>query len=118
MVQVLRNLLSNAGSFSPAGGLVRLGLFRHGAWISISVEDSGPGIPAGKEEAIFERFYTERPEGEAFGTHSGLGLSISRQIVAAHGGTVTAANRRDRAGAVVGARFLVRLPADETAGLG
>lgn len=78
----------------------------------VIVEDQGPGIPCGKERDIFNRFYTERPAGEKFGTHSGLGLSISRQIVDAHGGAIRAENRRDDAGAVLGARFIVTLPAD------
>ena len=77
----------------------------------MTVEDDGPGIPEGKCEAIFERFYTERPAEEKFGTHSGLGLSISRQIVTAHRGRITAENRRDTAGKVCGARFTVVLPA-------
>ena len=67
--------------------------------------------PAGKEEAIFERFYSERPEGEKFGNNSGLGLSISRQIVEAHGGTITATNRFAGDGSVKGTRFTVSLPA-------
>ena len=75
----------------------------------IEVEDEGPGIPEGKEEAIFERFYSERPPGEKFGTHSGLGLSISKQIVEGHGGTIVAENRRRADGSVAGARFIVRL---------
>ena len=86
---------------------------RDGDYIKISVEDEGPGIPDGSIEAIFDRFYSERPEGERFGTHSGLGLSISRQIVDAHGGTIVAANRRGADGRVVGACFTVRLPAAE-----
>jgi two-component system sensor histidine kinase ChvG len=69
-------------------------------------------MPEDKLEKIFERFYSERPSGEKFGTHSGLGLSISRQIVTAHGGSIRAENRRDAAGRAVGARFLVRLPAE------
>ena len=76
----------------------------------MTIDDEGPGIPEGKLEAIFERFYSERPSGEKFGTHSGLGLSISKQIVEAHRGTITAQNRRDADGAVTGARFTVRLP--------
>jgi two-component system sensor histidine kinase ChvG len=75
------------------------------------VIDDGPGIPEGKERAIFERFYSERPQGEKFGTHSGLGLSISKQIVEALEGTIYAENRRRRDGTVCGARFIVRLPA-------
>jgi two-component system sensor histidine kinase ChvG len=107
LVQVIRNLLGNALSFSPAESVLRLAARRSGASIEIIVEDQGPGIPAGKEKAIFERFYSERPKGEKFGTHSGLGLSISKQIVEAHGGTIVAANRQGQAGAC----FTVTLPA-------
>jgi two-component system sensor histidine kinase ChvG len=78
------------------------------------VEDQGPGIPEDKRKAIFDRFYTERPKGEKFGTHSGLGLSISRQIVEAHRGRIWAENIYDaptaNRGAVRGARFTVELP--------
>ncbi len=110
LVQVLRNLIANAQSFSPPGGTIVLTAKRVGAWIVVEVADDGPGIPAGKEDAIFARFYSERPEGEKFGTHSGLGLSISRQIVEAHGGTITAANRFAADGSVKGTRFTVSLP--------
>ncbi len=106
LVQVLRNLIANAASFSPEGGLIRLAAARDGARIVITVEDQGPGIPPNKLDAIFERFYSERPEGEKFGTHSGLGLSISRQIVETHGGTIRAENRDEG-----GARFTMILPA-------
>lgn len=104
--QVFRNLIANAISFSPAEGKIHLSARREGDWIIVSVEDEGPGIPAGKEEAIFDRFYSERPAGEKFGTHSGLGLSISRQIVEAHNGTIRAENCPEG-----GARFTVKLPA-------
>jgi two-component system sensor histidine kinase ChvG len=111
LVQVFRNLIANAASFSPPGGVIALKAARDGAFVAAAVEDQGPGIPEGKEEAIFERFYSERPAGEKFGTHSGLGLSISRQIVEAHGGTLRAENRRGADGRPIGARFIVRLPA-------
>ena len=111
LVQVFRNLLNNAVSFSPPGGRIAIRASRSGDAVLVAIEDEGPGIPAGKEEAIFERFYSERPASEKFGTHSGLGLSISRQIVEAHGGRIAAENRRDPQGAVLGARFVVRLPA-------
>jgi len=109
--QVFRNLLSNAASFSPPGGRIELSARReargHGeTWIEIAISDRGPGIPEGKLAAIFDRFYSERPKGEKFGTHSGLGLSISKQIVEAHGGRIFAENRPGG-----GARFVVRLPA-------
>jgi two-component system sensor histidine kinase ChvG len=79
--------------------------------VELSVEDDGPGIQPGREEMIFERFHTQRPGGEAFGQHSGLGLSICRQITDAHGGSIRAENRRDAFGNVLGACFVVRLPA-------
>ena len=110
LTQVFQNLIANALSFSPPGGTVHIAALREGRTVAVTVTDQGPGIPEGKEEAIFERFYTERPAGEKFGTHSGLGLSISKQIVEAHGGGITAANRRDSAGDVAGAVFSVRLP--------
>ncbi|WP_448192435.1 stimulus-sensing domain-containing protein [Azospirillum sp. sgz301742] len=110
LTQVFQNLIANAVSFSPPGGAVHIAARRDGPEVEVTVADSGPGIPEGKEEAIFERFYTERPAGEKFGTHSGLGLSISKQIVEAHAGSITAANRRDPAGEVAGAVFTVRLP--------
>lgn len=110
LVQVLRNLIGNASSFSPPGGSIRLRAIDAGATIEIAVEDEGPGIPAGKLEHVFDRFYSERPAGEQFGQHSGLGLSISRQIVEALKGKIGAENRSDETGRVVGARFTVRLP--------
>jgi two-component system sensor histidine kinase ChvG len=79
--------------------------------IEIVVEDQGPGIPEQKLESIFERFYSERPSGERFGQHSGLGLSISRQIVEGLRGRISAENIRNVSGAVTGARFTVLLPA-------
>ncbi len=110
LVQVIRNLIENARSFSPPEGRIRIVARRRADMACVDVFDDGPGIPEGKEEAIFARFYSERPEGEKFGTHSGLGLSISRQIVEAHGGTLIAENQR-RGGAVVGTCFRIALPA-------
>jgi two-component system sensor histidine kinase ChvG len=110
--QVFRNLISNAVTFSPPGGTIRLSAQRQGDDVVVSISDEGPGIPEGKLEAVFQRFYTERPAGEKFGTHSGLGLSISKQIVDAHGGDIRAANRHDESGRVRGACFTVRLPAE------
>jgi len=110
--QVFRNLISNAISFSPPGGTIRLMARREKGAVMASISDDGPGMPPEKLEAVFERFYSERPQGEKFGTHSGLGLSISRQIVEAHNGTITAENLVDGTGAVTGARFVIRLPAD------
>ena len=107
--QVLRNLISNAISFSPSDGLISLKMWDDAWFVNVSVEDQGPGIPDGKLEAIFDRFYSERPVQEKFGLHSGLGLSISRQIVEAHGGSIRAENCYD-GGTRTGARFILRLP--------
>ncbi len=111
LVQVFRNLIANALSFSPPGGTIRLNAVRIGPTVRVSIEDDGPGIPAGKEQAIFDRFYSERPKSEKFGIHSGLGLSLSKQIVEAHAGTIRAENRIDVDGTVRGARFVVQFPA-------
>ena len=108
LAQVFRNLIVNAVSFSPPGGTITVRATREGPFAGVDVLDQGSGIPAGKEKAIFERFYSERPEAEKFGTHSGLGLSISKQIVEAHRGIISAGNRNDGGG--TGARFIVRLP--------
>jgi two-component system, OmpR family, sensor histidine kinase ChvG len=110
--QVFRNVIANAISFTRPHGEIRL-IARHDgrAAVLVTVEDEGPGIPEDKLTAIFDRFYTERPPGEKFGTHSGLGLSISKQIVEAHRGRIWAENCRDASGAVNGARFSIRLPA-------
>lgn len=109
--QIVRNLLANALSFSPPGGTVVLAGQRQDDQVVVTVEDNGPGIPPNKLEAIFDRFYSERPQEEKFGTHSGLGLSISKQIAEAHRGTLTAANRLDEQGNIIGARFTLKLPA-------
>ncbi|WP_135468283.1 stimulus-sensing domain-containing protein [Crenalkalicoccus roseus] len=111
LVQVFRNLLGNAVSFSPKEGRVWVRARPAGTMVEVTVEDEGPGIPEAKLESIFERFYSERPRGERFGQHSGLGLSISKQIVEGLRGRIAAENRRDAEGRVLGARFVVRLPA-------
>jgi two-component system sensor histidine kinase ChvG len=108
--QVFLNVIANAVSFSPANGEIRVRAREDGRAVLVTVDDDGPGIPPDKLTAIFDRFYTERPAGEKYGTHSGLGLSISKQIVEAHRGRIRAENRHDASGAVCGARFLIRLP--------
>ncbi len=110
LAQVITNIVENARSFSPPSGSVRIAARRHRNEIEIIVDDDGPGIPDHAMQRIFERFYTDRPEDQGFGQNSGLGLSISRQIVEAHGGTVRAENRRDGE-KILGARFIIRLPA-------
>ena len=111
--QVIRNLVENARSFSPAGGEVRVVLSRvaspRGPFLRIIVDDDGPGIPPDKLDKIFERFYSDRPQGAKFGNNSGLGLSIVRQIVETHRGRVWAENRTED-GKIEGARFVVELP--------
>ena len=90
--QVIDNLIENARSFSPQGGTVRITAKRLRNAVEITVDDDGPGIQPEAMERIFERFYTDRPH-QGFGQNSGLGLSISRQIVEAHGGRIRAENR-------------------------
>jgi two-component system sensor histidine kinase ChvG len=121
--QVFRNLIDNARSFSPPGGVVTVSLTlllrRDGRWLQAKVEDQGPGIPSESLERIFKRFYTDRPKGAAFGRNSGLGLSIARQIVEAHRGRIWAENilqdsngPKDmvRGAGTKGARLTVELP--------
>lgn len=112
--QVITNLIENARSFVPEDhGQISLSLARAGKFNILTVDDNGPGIRADAIDRIFERFYTDRPAGEAFGQNSGLGLSISRQIVEAHGGTLTAENIPGiKPGEIKGARFVVTLPAE------
>lgn len=113
--QVISNLIDNARSFVPEeNGRITVSLSRSGRRNIITLEDNGPGIRPDALERIFERFYTDRPSGEAFGQNSGLGLSISRQIVEAHGGTLTAENiPGTKPGDIRGARFVVALPAED-----
>lgn len=106
--QVVANLVENAASFAPDGSTLSLGVERVDAEVRLWVDDEGPGVPPALREKVFERFYTERPEGETYGRHSGLGLSIVRAIVEAFDGRVTAGARADGR---PGARFLVVLPA-------
>jgi two-component system, OmpR family, sensor histidine kinase ChvG len=127
--QVITNLIDNAISFSPDGGTVAVTLRRAGPLIELLVEDDGPGIPPDKLDDVFKRFYSDRPQSDRIkGKNSGLGLSISREIIEAHGGTVLAENRKADGNYVpplheqadlherrlpggAGARFVVRLPA-------
>ncbi|MBI4030638.1 MAG: stimulus-sensing domain-containing protein [Proteobacteria bacterium] len=111
LAQVFENLIGNALSFSPSGAAVLVRVLPDTERVKITVEDEGPGIPENKLEAIFERFYSERPQHEDFGAHSGLGLSIAKQIVIAHGGELYAENLKDGDGKVAGACFTVILEA-------
>jgi two-component system sensor histidine kinase ChvG len=116
LVRVFRNLLDNAISFSPPDGTITVRARSIDDFVRVTVEDEGPGLPEGKLVEIFSRFYTERPAGEAFGQHSGLGLAISKQIVEAHRGSIRAANLCDTAGGVLGACFIVDLPRENFSG--
>jgi len=108
--QIVRNLIDNARSFSPPGDVVSVGLLRVKGQAMVTVADNGPGIPPENLETVFERFYTSRPKGAAFGGNSGLGLSIARQIAAAHGGALRAENRTGAENKVLGAIFTLILP--------
>ncbi len=126
LARVFSNLIDNALTFSPKGAQVQVRLepvmgrqSNTPDKVRIIVEDEGPGIPDQSLESIFTRFYTDRPMGEAFGAHSGLGLAIARQICAAHKGHIRAENRfppvvdnAAKPGQKTGARFVVELPTD------
>ena len=105
IVQILDNLLQNAHSFHPADKPLKLSLKTEAGMAVLSFADAGPGVPPRNLETIFNRFYTERPGGESFGTHSGLGLSIARQIAVAHGGSLTVQNQVEG-----GTCFFLKLP--------
>jgi two-component system sensor histidine kinase ChvG len=114
IAQIIDNLLTNAASFTPSGGRVFLTTQHHGDTVALIIADEGPGLAPDTQDKIFERFYTDRtnqpaPERSSpasLAGHSGLGLSISRQIARAHGGDLTADNRPDGTGAF----FTLTLP--------
>ncbi len=108
LARAIDNLIDNAISFSPAGGLVEVAATRVGDHICIRIDDEGPGVPPEQREAIFNRFHSVRPTAESFGRHSGLGLAIARAIVEGHDGEIDVTDRDD---APSGARFTIRLPA-------
>lgn len=105
--RVISNLLDNAVSFSPPGGLVRIEATQFHGRVLVRVIDQGPGVLPSEREAIFRRFHSARPEGEAFGQHSGLGLAIARTIIEGHHGTISAQDRDDDE---TGACFAINLP--------
>jgi len=110
--QVIANLIENARSFIPMKeGKIHISMCHMADRVRIMVEDNGPGIRRDALEKIFERFYTDRPEGESFGQNSGLGLSISRQIIQAHEGSLKVENIETKEGEICGARFIIELPA-------
>lgn len=108
--RAIDNVIDNAVSFSPEAGLVCISATRLGDEVHVRVDDDGPGIDPAQREAIFRRFHSERPVGEAFGRHSGLGLAIARTIVEGHSGTISAKDRDDGR---PGASLLITLPARE-----
>ena len=112
LARAINNILDNAVSFSPPGGLVEIAAARVGDEVRIRIDDEGPGVPPDAREAIFNRFHSVRPEGEGFGRHSGLGLAIARAIVEGHDGEIDVHDRDD---APTGARFTIRLPAADRA---
>ena len=112
LARAINNILDNAVSFSPPGGLVEIAASHIGEEIRIRIDDEGPGVPPEAREAIFNRFHSIRPEGEGFGRHSGLGLAIARAIVEGHDGEIDVHDRDD---APSGARFTIRLPAADRA---
>jgi two-component system sensor histidine kinase ChvG len=119
LAQVFTNLIDNALSFSPNQGTVSVLVRPNGLNIDIVVEDDGPGIPPDKLGQIFDRFYSDRPQTDAKrGKNSGLGLSISKEIVLSHNGQIYAENRPSGQNRPAGARFVVRLPLAADAGAG
>ena len=110
LARMLGNLVDNAVSFSPPGGLVEIGAVRVGDEVLISVQDEGPGVPVEAREAIFNRFHSIRPEAD-FGRHSGLGLAIAKAIVEAHDCRIEIEDREDGRS---GARFVVRFAGART----
>ncbi len=107
LMQVFQNLIDNSFSFIPQNGciILRLEHDNEGGFYTVYVEDNGPGIPLENLDKIFTRFYTERPETEGFGNHSGLGLSIVKQIMQAHEAEISVSNIIDEQGQVLGCRF-------------
>ena len=110
LARALDNIIDNAVSFSPPGGLVEIAASRVGSDVLIRIDDEGPGVPPEAREAIFNRFHSIRPETENFGRHSGLGLAIAKAIVEGHDGEISVYDRDD---APSGARFIISLPAVE-----
>ncbi len=107
LARVFENLIDNALSFSPVPGRVEMSIDQVGDQLEVCVQDGGPGVPPDQRESVFRRFHSVRPENEAFGRHSGLGLAIARTIVEGHGGRIMVETRED---GLTGARFVVRLP--------
>lgn len=110
LLQVFDNLISNAYSFAPKDSEISMSITQDEEVWHIKIEDAGPGLPENKLKDVFDRFYSERPSGEAFGKHSGLGLSICKQIIDMHRGHIWAENKKSQDGEVIGAVFNITLP--------
>ena len=110
IVQVIDNIVDNAVTFAPTNSKIDITLCANTTNVKITIDDEGPGIPKNKLDSIFERFYSERPPAEKFGLHSGLGLSICKQIIEAHNGKISVENRTDYQNDMTGARFVITLP--------
>ncbi|MBV9930308.1 MAG: stimulus-sensing domain-containing protein [Alphaproteobacteria bacterium] len=108
LARAIDNVVDNAVSFSPAGGVVEVGAARVDGEVAVTVEDEGPGIAPARRHDIFRRFHSLRPEEEAFGRHSGLGLAIAAATMAGHDGRIEVEDRRDGGS---GARFVLHFPA-------
>ena len=105
LIQVFVNVLENAISFSPAGGVVTIALKRAGAGIAITISDQGPGIPEANLPHVFDRFFTHRPDAAGpRSSHTGLGLAIVKAIIDGYGGSIAARNKEGG-----GAEFEIRL---------
>jgi two-component system sensor histidine kinase ChvG len=112
LARAIDNIIDNAISFSPPGGLVEIAATHVGDEIRIRIDDEGPGVPSELREAIFNRFHSVRPSAESFGRHSGLGLAIAHAIVEGHDGEIDVTDRDD---APSGARFTIILKAADRA---
>jgi two-component system sensor histidine kinase ChvG len=110
LARAIDNVIDNAVSFSPPGGLVEIAASRVHDKVRIRIDDEGPGVPPEAREAIFHRFHSIRTDSEDFGRHSGLGLAIAEAIVEGHDGEISVYDRDD---APSGARFIITLPAAE-----
>ena len=107
LYQAFDNIVMNAASFSPSDGIIEIVLSSTENYLSVSISDEGPGIKDPNVKRIFERFYSDRPSDEKFGKHSGLGLSIVKQILEKHNAKIVADNIYDENQAIAGAKFTI-----------
>ena len=108
--QVFTNIVDNAISFNKKNKKIEIKLLSKGNFVNIYIDDFGHGINQNSIDKIFDRFYTERPQEHEFGQHSGLGLSISKQIIETHKGSIKVENRINKSGKIIGARFIIIIP--------